>query len=387
MIKTTVPLTVAMRDRTFAKALTRGLAFGWRELKVRCDDAFDGEKEGAALSCCGERPEAVLTDEESFEEVCERYPDVPLFVIGEAVPTNRRDVSFLHPFSGAREIGASVLEGLGRASRPRAEGDSFRILVTSAAGGCGVSSVATALARVIRRMTRRPCLYLSYEPYPGGWRYFGGPDNGRTLGDFLFRLSGPFGNAIPESYLREDPDGVSYFAGDGAYNELPGLAAEDADAFFGALAGTVNGGTVVFDAPYPDLRAIEPVLASAHTLVLVGDGSEETEARNGVLERLISERFDFRRVIRVVNESRSGRPIRAVIREGDFVLPYDPDSMEPGRISLEKGFGSGVREIAEELERVRRGEGPAGESGNGRGGAYRGDRPAEDAGGRRAAFR
>ncbi len=390
MIRMAVPLAVAIRDRAFAEAVTRGLAVSWRELKVRCDDWNEAVCSPAGPERSGELPSAVLTDEDSFPDASERYPEIPLFVIGGPVPTERSDVSFLHPFSGAREIGASVLETLGCSVRPESPDGAFCVTVTSAAGGCGVSSVATALARTLRRMRRRPVLYVSYEPYPSGWRLFGGPDNGRTAEDYLFRLASTAGHALPEAYLREDPGGVRYFAGSGTYNELIGLSRPDAETFFGSLRGTAKDGTVVFDAPSPDLRALEPVLNATHILLIVGDGTEETERRNALLERLIDERFAFRAVIRVVNESRPDQPLRAVVREGDIILPYDPDSMQPDRISLEKGFGSGVIEIAERLERIRRGEedeAPRPEHGNGRVLPDRGRRPAGHANGRELSFR
>ncbi len=351
MYKTTVPLAIRMNDPVFAEAVMRGLAVSWRELRVRC------ETPGApAASVPGDPPAAVLTDEESFAESSARYPAVPVFVIGEPFESERKDVLFLSRFAGAREIGAEILAELGWEKRTGGTNPAFCVFLTSASGGTGLSSVSTALARVLRSIRGGPVLYLSCEPYPSGWRLLRGSDNGRTLEEYVFRLALPNGRVFPEGYLREDVGGVRYFASNGSYNELLTMEEGDAETFFGELSAAFAGGTIVFDAPQPPPARLDFALSAAEVLVTVGDGTAESEKRNAALEERIGESYAFRKTVRVVNETRPGRMIGAVIGAEDVVLPYDPISMEPDGIRLERAFGSGVRELAETIERIRYGE-------------------------------
>jgi|GEM_PF-3969492 len=371
MYKTTVPVSVMMRDRAFSEALMRGIAMSWREILVRTEILPDRIPLSAPLTA-EERlrpdrlPAAVLTDPDSIDDVRLRYPSASVFAIGDpSLPGGDSfpDVTYLSPFAGAREIGAEILDKLGWTHRFSGE-EPFTVFVTSTAGGVGLTSIATALARMIRTIGMGPCLYLSYEPYPLTDRFFRGPGNGRLIGDFLFRLSAKNGRTLPDAFYRES-DGVRYFGSDGSWNEILSLGEADERAFLGAVLGPMREGTAVLDVPVPDPARLDALLSEAHLLILVGDGSAETETKNAKLAARFSERYEFLDTIRVINETRPDLLPGTAVREGDVWIPYDPDSMESDVISLEKGFGSGVRELAEKIERIRKREPDRSDCGNG----------------------
>lgn len=168
------------------------------------------------------------------------------------------------------------------AVRPIGEGARM-VAVTSAAGGCGASTVAAALARHLTHRKRR-VTYINLEAVGDTGLYFKG-EGKESFSELIYALKSNRAN-LPlrmESILRTDPSGVRFFAAPGNPLEMNELTEEEMERLLDELGQGEETDAVVFDVPFSMTGVARKVLDRAETILMVSNGSDSAE---GKLKRL-----------------------------------------------------------------------------------------------------
>lgn len=153
------------------------------------------------------------------------------------------------------------------------------IAVVGAAGGCGASCVAAALAVHLAQQKRR-VTYVNLEPSGEPELYFHG-DGKETLSDLLYALKSNRVNLAlrMESIIRQDPCGVRYYAAPTNALERAELTEEDAQRLLTALRENPENQAVVLDIPLAFQGAGKYLLEAASRILMVTSASMTGQAK------------------------------------------------------------------------------------------------------------
>lgn len=160
----------------------------------------------------------------------------------------------------------------------------------SGSGGAGKTAAALTFCRILSREQSLKTLYLSFEGIDSIGLYMSPPDNGRSLGDFLYYLySRPAAAAAGylEAFLFRDECGVYSFYPSKAGNELLSLSEDELAAFFRCLLHFGEFDRIILDLPALLQQQIAFLLRSCGAVAIVSDGGCYSELRNRRMKGLL----------------------------------------------------------------------------------------------------
>ena len=153
-------------------------------------------------------------------------------------------------------------------------GDCKIVVFGSASGGTGSSSIAAACAIHFSEQGHR-VLYLNLERF-GDARVFFSADGQYDMSDVVFTVKSKKANLALklESCVRCDPCGVFFFAGPKIALDLMEMDADEKLLIVSELSSTGAYDRIVIDCDFALTKGDLALYQQAHSIVLVGDGSE-----------------------------------------------------------------------------------------------------------------
>ena len=268
----------------------------------------------------------------------------------------------------------------------------------SPCGGTGCTSVAMGVAQELKRFHGRNVMYVSMEQISSASEYMRNESGGRTIAEYLYHSLGRNKDIwrmedVPvDSFLSRSDCGVEALTGSPGRNPVPYLDVDDISRFMSSIVKSERYDTVVIDAGCSLAPQITDALDMCDSCCLIRDPYRKGKAvelyidhlfsvaRSGITGRMVV--ADNRRVLLhederslILDELFSGddeeenrdenRTTGAdhdgaekdddgpSDRTADVIIGFDPESFrkENGikKISLDRDFGIGIKEVTEKL--------------------------------------
>jgi cellulose biosynthesis protein BcsQ len=235
------------------------------------------------------------------------------------------------------------------------------ISVFSSFGGSGKTSVSLGLAQELVRFRGKKTLYINYEECDGTWNYFDFQSENifDSIGNYLYYLNKgkPFDANV---FLKEDEYGVNYFKPNLGRNQLRELLQKDLLLFINNLKETNLFDYIIFDclACLDDstlwlLKNSSNIIYLAECLKDFNNGSL-SRRDTGVLEYLENKfNSSFKEKLITVYNKYQFMELN-IINEIAACIETDFDSFQTvkgiNKINIERGFGEGIKSIADKIE-------------------------------------
>ncbi|MEG2323245.1 MAG: hypothetical protein RSA73_01045 [Anaerovoracaceae bacterium] len=234
------------------------------------------------------------------------------------------------------------------------------VAVGSSEGGVGCTSVALALAQEYTRYRGGRALYLSMEELESTLIYMEGDPKGRGMGEYLYHIfhSQNFSPTFLEGYLLRDSYGVEAFGPSKGRNLLLELSEEEFAQFFTGIVESARYKLIVIDVGTNMSKVSMCAYNVAKKIIFIERQNSTSIRGKGFLNYLafIQGNEVWGKIVKAVNFSYRGHI--HMEEEGDpvsFYLPRDDGSFYSGEktnwISIDNGFGLGIKKISEFIER------------------------------------
>ncbi len=162
------------------------------------------------------------------------------------------------------------------------EGNAKFIAFQPVSGGCGASTMAAACALYLAKLGKR-VLYLNLEELGSSTAFFSA-EGSSDMSDLIYALKSRKGNFTLklESCLRQDPQGVSFFAPSKEALDMLELNTDDKKQLLKELRLSRLFDYVILDQDFSLQKEALALLEAVHTVIWIGDG---TPISNGKVER------------------------------------------------------------------------------------------------------
>ncbi len=148
------------------------------------------------------------------------------------------------------------------------------IVIVSAAGGVGSSTVASSLAHRLA-LEQRSVLYLDLQTFSSVDNIFTG--NGTmNMSDLIYALKGKNNNIQfkLQSIVEQDQSGVCYVSGCKNALDIEELNSEDIEKLVQAIDASNTYGYLVIDSNFSFKKEQQMLLSYADTIIMISDGTE-----------------------------------------------------------------------------------------------------------------
>jgi len=356
-----IQLLLTGKDQNYCRALSRSISLLSRDMLI----TFSGGE--MAQNLVKGKYELCIFEGEPFENVHEDLRGVVLLV--ENKEEERSDLEkslfYIYKYKNVKEIIKEILLAYNLFTGKRVmtlnDNNCRMVSVYSGAGGLGKTSIAIGLAQEFSRFRQKKVLYINYEEWDNTGEYFGfeKEDQPNSVSDYLYYLSR--GKQVNlESFLVVDEFGICFFKPVTGRNLLKNLNKEDLCNFFNQIIGAESIDYVIIDCNNCLDENTLWLLKNANHVVYLSDDGFPVKARNSsnkdeFVIRFLEEKINdiSQRIIKVsnMNEDYESRQDG----NGTIYVQRDPASFhfENGRIkiSVERGFGQGIRAIADQVEK------------------------------------
>src|SRR5665648_772394 len=223
------------------------------------------------------------------------------------------------------------------------------ISVFSCCGGGGKTSISLGLAQEFVRFRGKHTLYINYEECDGTWNYmdFQREKKYDSIGNYLYYLNK--GRDLDlNAFLKEDEYGVFYFKPSMGRNQLKGLCADDLCLFCNKLIETNMFEYIIFDCHASLDDSTLWLLKNSCRIVYLVENIQNpvnftaTQRDIGAIEYM-ENRFCCNlgeKLIKVYNTNQS------------TLTNLNTDLKNEVAINIERGFGEGIKSIANKIENI-----------------------------------
>ncbi len=153
------------------------------------------------------------------------------------------------------------------------------ILFTSPSGGAGTSSLAAACAMRYAAQGKK-VLYLNMEVFGSSDVYFSG-EGQFDMSDIIFALKSKKSNLVfkLESCVKQSPENVYFYSAPKMALDMQELSSEETVRFLTELQSSGSYTHIVVDMDFGITRDTLEKYRRAHSIVLVGDGSVNSNSK------------------------------------------------------------------------------------------------------------
>src|SRR5665647_1852400 len=241
------------------------------------------------------------------------------------------------------------------------------VSVFSCCGGGGKTSISLGLAQEFVRFRGKKTLYINYEECDGTWNYmdFQREKKYDSIGSYLYYLNK--GRDLDlNAFLKEDEYGVFYFKPSLGRNQLKGLCADDLCLFCNKLIETNMFEYIIFDCHACLDDSTLWLLKNSYRIVYLVENIQNpvnlivTQRDIGAIEYM-ENRFCCslgEKLIKVCNMYQSiVTDLNTDLKNEEGInIETDYDSFQIvkniRKISIERGFGEGIKSIANKIENI-----------------------------------
>ena len=307
---------------------------------------IEGEKEGKNLQVNDNRVLLVESKKEAYIDI-------------------ENKIFYLYKYENVKELIRTLFiiysAQTGKSVATFSDNNCKLVSVFSSYGGGGKTSISLGLAQEFVRFRGKKILYINYEECDGTWNYmdFQSENKYDSIGNYLYYLNK--GRELDlKAFLKEDVYGVSYFKPSLGRNQLKGLCTDDLCKFTNRLIETNQFEYIIFDCHTCLDDSTLWLLKNSCRIVYLAENIHNLNADSlnfkdiGVM-KFIENKFNSsikEKLIKVYNMNQNMDT--ETKNEETVVIEMDPDSFQilNGiiKINIERGFGEGIKSIADRIE-------------------------------------
>lgn len=360
-----IRLLIADRDTQYATALGSALVKNYPFYYAEIADGKVFDISDAIKKEINSKYDLILTDEQTINQIsaCHKdYPDNIVVLCDERIAEKERE-GVLYKYAGAAELSAAlqiIYDRIkGKERLPVSDLHTEIIGFTGASGGVGKTSIAISVSRELSLNHNCSVLYLSLEELESTEVYIIGQGGRGTLSDFIyyaFSKSEAFLASNLDNFIITDEYGLNAFRPSKGINELKFFPSDKLSFFIEKIIKSRRYKYICLDFNADTSPQMIFLLQCCSRVFLIEDDSPLSKYRN-------------RRLLNYLNYNCGENPKDQIIRihnkwTGDserlqqketITVDYDTDSFRYCEthieISINQGFGMGVKKIAEEIRR------------------------------------